>query len=682
MNESSASSSPPSVRLSYDLGQSNNQETTTQIPPREAKINAKGISILEDTKSSQSSSRPTSLSSHELTPSPDPDRSSKTSRAFDTVKPQAESNTPSRGTRTETVPKQKNPAKGIEKLKDQISTNEKVTTEFSIPKVSKDFREYDTEKSAVPGQKIVGTKKRGVEPGFIANKTWTDTDNAKLLNPQHKFNKAAVKYLLKNDPEFAGKSKAEVRQVLEKALQDPSTYGKVKDHLMTEFSKFKKNHYWKLDYAEPTGRNKEVSIDAAQEKGALHRMGTAGSRRSKNVGGVMEVLANDVFNALGFGGQKLSLRLGNYQDEHPKFLVDGTHVQGENGEKFQTINDSKVLLEGPETQGRIEGNLLPDPDNPGKFVPMNEEQWGSGLLKALLLGDRDKLGSQGDNLGYIVVDTPDGKREAVPQNIDPGKSFEDSLLGLDRMAVTNDIHSDCTFEHRVGLTDNVIGGYKNFSIFSDTTFADKMQGMKDINAKWPEVLKIFEDYIKFFKENENTLDPSAFRKAGEPPIHALLQTQLTRLKTRKANFDKVFGDRVNLDKNQLNLLDNLEKLTSVTTNKAKVSKDKKATKIILKHLAVVDPKKNRKEWSFFGETALIFVPKDESEHKKILSTLEYYTKSTTEKAELAKDLKILLNQHPDNKLAIILNFSKEKFDDLMELFSEKNISHHKGQYLK
>lgn len=685
-----SSNSLPRVEQGYIASSSNVNEASVKDNTANSVIEKVGLSRLADIANAfKSLGGRTSLNTHTCKESNDQALNSRTLDAFITANPLQEPEKP-----IDQIKQQKpdannqSSAKGIKKLKDQIDKGESVETKASFPKEEKDFREYDKEKSNVPGQKIIDTKKRGVEPGFVAKKIWTESDKAKLLDPNHKFHKEAVKYLMENDERTEDKTEAQVSKELLKAIRhNSSTYKTVRDYLTSEKSgitKFQKKHYWKLDYAESIGKD-TVAIDAVQAKGnvftaAIHRKNTKESRREKNLGGAMEVLANDIFNVLGFGGQKLSLRLGQYSDGHPKFLVDGTHVQGDNGEKFQTINDSKALLQGPETQGRIEGNMLPDPDNPGKFVPMNEEKWGSGLLKSLLLADRDKLGAKGDNLGYIVVENPDGTREAIPKNIDPGKSFEDPSFGLDRMMAVDDIRSDCTFEHRVGLADKMLGGYKNYSIFSDTTLADKMQGMKDINEKWPEVLQTFQEYIEFFKKNEASLDPPELRKKGDVAIHEYIQSQLERLKTRKANFDKVFGNRVNLDRAQLTLLDNVEKLTSLTTNKAEVKKNGKHEEITLKHLAVVDPKVNRKEWSFVGDNGLMFTPKDKKEHDQVMALLKYHTQ-LKDNIENARNLQILDNIHPDNPLVIFLNFPKDKLGNILEIFSEKSIAAGKGQKL-
>lgn len=474
---------------------------------------------------------------------------------------------------------------GIKRLNQQLDQNEIIRAPFHHPKIG-GLRVYEVEKAELVGQKIIGTKKRGVEPGFEARKIWTGKDTEKMLNDKaHKFHKEAVKFLREKYPEVKIDQLKEDKKILEVVTK----------HLVTIFPKFSKPHYWKLHYAEPSIQ--KVRIDFAQSKGLVHWLvGTAASRRDKNLGALMEVLSNDIFNVIGFGGQKLSLRFTTYDDGHPMFLLDGTHVTGPNGEKFQTIRDSNALLQDADGQGegRIKDNMLPVPGTE-KLVPINERQLGSALLKSLLMGDRDKVGQNGDNLGYVVI-----KGVAELMNIDPGKSFEEgSWNNVDRMSVQGDIRSDCTFDSIVGMSDKLFtGGYKNFSIFSDTTLADRMHGMRDIIKQWDLVVALFVEYIAFFEKKESILDPKD-RRNGDISICEYLKQQQARLVSRKEMFEKVLEDRLKLtDDDDLIVLDNLEKLTSPTTKTADVLMDDGKTRqtIELKYLRIKDPKINRVEW--------------------------------------------------------------------------------------
>ena len=498
---------------------------------------------------------------------------------------------------------------GIKGLASQIGLSPipYVTAKFSFPGIGK-LRIYETAQELF-GQKIIRTKNRGVEPGFIAQKVWTEKDDKKLFDKEHKFHKEAVKFLGKEDIK--------------------GHYQKVTEHLMQVFSKFKKEHWWKLHYTEPLfGR---VMIDYAQSQHLIHRLSTSETPREKNIAALMEVLSNDIFTILGFGGQKLTLRLSQYKNGYPMFLLDGTEVMGPDGEKFQTLSASKAILKGPKGQGRIRGNMLLDPETKA-MVPIDEAKLGASLLKALLLGDRDKVGKLGENLGYVVID---GK--AVLMNIDPGKSLEkpcwwrvDRMIGYvlgngkyERPKIKADIRSDAIFDLAITPKDFFTGGYINFSIFNDTPLADRIQGIKDIQENWPQIVALFNRYREFFKENEDLLDPH--RSIFDKPIYKEIGEQFERLRARMLLFVDILGERAKLSRDQLNFLDNLEKLTSPTTKKAHVESAEK--EIELKYLRIVDPQKNRIEWSL-DKSIFTFVAKDQSQFDQINGTLFEFIRFT------------------------------------------------------
>ncbi len=552
--------------------------------------------------------------------------------------------------------------RGIQRLQTQIDNHEQVKAPFHFPDfLRRDYRVYEVAKSELKGQKIIGTKERGVEPGFLAQKIWTDNDTQKLHDRDHKFHKEAVKFLCAKYPD------ANVEERFSSLMQDEATLNEVIAHLTTTFPKFTKKHYWKLHYAEPS-RGGKVQVDYRQSNNLIHWAGTAELRREKNLGALMEVIANDIYNILGFGGQKLSLRLMSYEDGHPMFVLDGTHVTGPNGETFKTLNASLLQDAANQGEGRIEGNQLPHPDSQ-ELTRIDERQLGSALLKALLMGDRDKVGPNGDNLGYVVVNGV-----AILMNIDPGKSFEEApWWGADRMSLKDDVRSDCTFDHKVCLADKfLIGGYKNFSIFSDTTLANRMQGMRDIVSQWPQVMQLFDIYIEFFKTHEAVLDPCDKREPQDDPMWKHLENQKTRLMTRKIAFERVFQERLDLSDDELNLLDNLEKLTSPTTKYADVIKAGIKQEIELKHLRIVDPKANRVTWSLQKvdrETTFSFAGSDSQREKvvEVWGQFRDFIINHGPYSEIAReDIPLISTNSQIAKIA-------RTATDLLHVFSEHNI---------
>jgi hypothetical protein len=93
---------------------------------------------------------------------------------------------------------------GIKRLSKQFGRDEQdhkkeivkeiISAPFHFPKIC-GHRVYKIEEAELVGQKIIETKQRGVEPGFVARKTWTGKDTEKMLNDKaHKFHKEACKY--------------------------------------------------------------------------------------------------------------------------------------------------------------------------------------------------------------------------------------------------------------------------------------------------------------------------------------------------------------------------------------------------------------------------------------------------------------------------------------------------------
>lgn len=375
-------------------------------------------------------------------------------------------------------------------------------------------------------------------------------------------------------------------------------------------------YFVKLDYRrEPHTDNVRIPTHRAQNR--IHRRNTEAHYQEKNVGAVMEVLANDVYRALGMPSQEAVLIKSRYEprggEEHgpEKLLVACKCVTGPQGERWTTFD-------GNIKQGRLIGNRLvgdPDPNNlRGDFViyTLNKKSLALAKMSQRALGDRDGVGKTGSNIGYYI-DKDSGEVKIV--NIDPGKSLESKpkyspenkaalfaeaegrMFGFirkffirlrillsgetDRMAI-HDFHSDCTFSEPKGtIRDRFQGGYINFSIFDDTTLVENIAAVKQLLDTRGSVNRVFDDYLAAFP--------------GENDQNTQKRTAITEAKNgfnlRLDYFEAVLRDRLTLSDNELTLLENLEKQTSRTTNIA--GKGKKA--VVLQHLQIVPGK--RKEWT-------------------------------------------------------------------------------------
>ena len=109
----------------------------------------------------------------------------------------------------------------------------------------------------------------------------------------------------------------------------------------------------KLDYDDPRLGSETVMIplQRAQAPAILgfmgrivHQLSTAGTRREKNLGAVLETLANDVYKILQLESQDLCIRKAQYSDGYVKLLLESKFVEGTQGERFDVM--SKQIKHG------------------------------------------------------------------------------------------------------------------------------------------------------------------------------------------------------------------------------------------------------------------------------------------------------------------------------------------------
>lgn len=550
------------------------------------------------------------------------------------------------------------------------------------PQFGQRFYGKAAEGTTLNGYRVLGDKAKGVEPGFTALKDWHPEDDAKLLDPQHNLNTAARQWLedrlhgnlkderlldtlqtsidtlaadgnrsaaqtsllqgMRDFPAADGmlafmqcRDKELVNEITQMSLQsivaekdslDVPLYQSLKDHLMQTQPKFTDKHYIKLDYYEA---NKTLlgnyTIPYAKTKALggipvlgnlLHKLGKIISPREINQGAVNEKLANDLMQVLGMKTQTLDLIHSSYKDGTPKLLLDGTHISGFNdfdGEKNAT-QGSVYIKDGV----LVKNTRLPS-DPPGEFngppaLHSDIKDLGDKKVMMLLLADRDALGSKGGNKGFV------GDQFFA---IDPGHALESKLLSK-----RGDVHSDLSFDPASSLASK---DYKNFSIFDQSTFAEKMAGVRKLQQLQGSDSALFDAYTEEYGP-ENGHEALNFReqlrKTQEQYIgrrNDILHTFSSRLAVDNYHFGDSIDSNPELKRNYrdqtLNLLDGLEKLTSTTVGTAQGKKNGLRLTIpqIQKpeHRKAWDVRQNDEhiEFTFDGKAA---------EAQKILKTLEDY----------------------------------------------------------
>ena len=328
---------------------------------------------------------------------------------------------------------------------------------------------------------------------------------------------------------------------------------------MANEKKFQKMHMIKLDYVETDMTTKKgeihVRIPSDKQKFPLHREFTAQTRDSANRSAVRETMANDLMSALGVHSQKLKLLPTEYADGHPKLLLDGTFATGPQGGQFSDfdghLEDGFIV--------KLKANGKPETDARGHYIlDTSINQLGRNKIHMLAMADRDALGSSGGNKGFA---------DNTFIGIDPGHALEENLLGR-----TGDVHSDFSFDQPSKIEKR---GYKNFTIFDQQPLSEKMEGvrkMKELRDSGADVA-IFDDYADKF---DGTHNPQ-LNFAGE--INGMKAGWIQR----RDDILGVFAERLAVDDFQfqkgaspdrqkelanktLDILDNLEKLTSKTSD--------------------------------------------------------------------------------------------------------------------
>lgn len=570
----------------------------------------------------------------------------------------------------------------------------------------------------------IKNKANGVEPGFIAQKQWKDEDNEKLFNPNHphhkKYRSKAENFLYKKwcDPEetlvkevfasFEVHSQEAVRphhinfffDWLHRNMNlEIGQTPKFKEFMEELQAAVKRVYIVKLDYNDPKPGSDKVMItlDRARAPAVLgilgklvHQHSTAGTRREKNLGAVLEALANDVYKVLCLDSQDLCIRKTSYSDGYVKLLLESKFIEGTEGERFNVLG--KQIK-----HAAIPSNQLISPDD-GHAAPINK--LGRHKIKALLMGDRDKVGSNGDNIGYIV--TKWAPREAILQNIDPGKSLQPKppiahtdapvkpkngdviafikyfvekiffdikffLCGLTDAMQHRNIYSDFSFDKHLGsLCDFFRIGYDNFRIFDDTLLSEKMEGVREIIQHWDKVESLFQEYKAAFS-------------AGDLDFSAEIETAWERLQARKLYIEEVFRERLRLTSEELDFLDNVEKLTSKTSQYVGPRNDR----VRLKHLRV-DPQA-RHEWHLtktpgHSMYTLSFTGKDTQEAERVFHKLEQFC-SSHGRSLVETDSKRLVHtkmlHKEENKIEVC--WTQAEFLVYRRLLSEEAIADYKRQ---
>lgn len=467
---------------------------------------------------------------------------------------------------------------------------------------------------------FVQTKGAGVEPGFDGKKAWLPCHDIDLLRDGTKLNREAGELVnkvitnqnigrsveqrrelsqdiqqLKRDL-IALQSRLNLphnlsaeqsRELLTAALADKELRGKIIGLIKNTDPYFSTIEHVKMDYAESDISMGKVRVPKARSKGFFHRLFTAKTKSEANMAAIKETLATDLMHAMGVNAQKAKLVPASYDDGSLKLMISSEHMQAVHNDhevRFETLKGQivdGVLVEYTDAAMLgFEGKKIDDLKDKVKSDAVIEG-WGRNKILMLMLADRDAIGSRGDNKGRL------GNEFAA---IDPGHSLENY------MALRN-VNSDFSFTQPKTLIKSMY--FKNFTVFDDSTYKEKMEGVKQLAKMRAEGkdTAVFDSYINFFEGEVTKTDKPELKKEFSSYVSKLEELRESFIARRDYLLDEVFAERLPFADDEpyvLGALDMLEKLTSP------VRQSSKNGIVPLRHLQIDDPSK-RTAWHISRE---------------------------------------------------------------------------------
>lgn len=295
--------------------------------------------------------------------------------------------------------------------------------------------------------------------------------------------------------------------------------------------------------------------------GGFYRKFRTTTADDASAGAVAEALANDLTRIMDVPTQELTLVEGQYSDGHRKLMLEGKFANGY-GDFDQHLVDGRIVL----PQGKTVQNM------------------GSYKIIFMLLGDRDCIGSKGQNKGVI------GNQFFA---IDPGHSLEGNILDF-----TTDFHVSNS-------------KFKNYSVFDDSSRAEKFKGVLKLKELYDsgKAQRLFDEYEEAFPNDDSDLSKSISKRleSMKSEFNGQLLKILTafdsQLKLYEGMGGGITGDMA------IEMESNLEKLTSPATWSSKNGE------VELRHLDV--PHEKRLEWKgkLEGENLVYSCAKGLSESK-------------------------------------------------------------------
>ena len=365
--------------------------------------------------------------------------------------------------------------------------------------------------------------------------------------------------------------------------------------------------------------------------GQIYRFTSRQSADTISAGAVTEALANDLTRIAGVPSQELEIVRGQYSDGHPKIMLAAKFADGYKDMEAGMLKD---------------GRVVPPQDAPGTKM----EALGRYKAFFLVTADRDGVGKRGQNKGFIG-----GKFFAI----DPGHSLEGNGKYLQ-------ISDDLSFKDTYGRSSKP--RFNNFSVFDDDTRFAKLEGVLHMRelAQSGKFKKLFDSYRAAFNPEEKGVSDAekTLRKkivaeidAKEAEFDESMEKLFDTMGAQLDLYDDLADEGPEIQKNAVETVANLEKLTSPTTWVSKRGK------VALRHLEVVP--ETRVPWKAFVQHGNIVFHSEAKMSRQTLDMLE----------SMAKNAGIdLSNVFMTDALGVTrISVPLDKAERFFAVFSEENV---------
>jgi hypothetical protein len=446
-----------------------------------------------------------------------------------------------------------------------------------------------------------------------------------------------------------------------------------------------------------------------------------------NSDAITEAISTKIAAIKGFTSQEIDTIEGTYQNGAPKIAtvvtwspgcedLSGRLTGGENNANSVAVKmrngypvrinyDNGIIYEvsKKDAKGKPNEYIQYHQDTPGNKSSASKQKYeqahaisedsiyglGESLITLISLGDRDGIGSKGQNKAIVPLDPPHGGFTHQFYGIDFGKAYQKSS------PIVGTLQDDFSFVNPGGKDS-----FKNYSMLYDTSLRDKMKGVYLLAALRgqltdPQKTLIANEYlasdpvfaeklrkhpgtdpgingdIKLLNAEIEKYKDSARKDPKKAAEYTSYATRLEQVKSISQETDAkilaVFKQRLTNTPSEIDLLDNIEKLTAKSAHTT--SPD---GKVLLNHIRV--EREDRIPWQIELNAEAkyrLYCGAKPEDLSGALEKLKAYAKDPSELKNILDTVEI-----SNNKLEIIL--TQAQLNVFSQALNEVKIAQHRG----